>query len=156
MRARLLSFVLLALPELASAEPNLAHADPLSEIGLARYAEELGDAGIAGRLAAQPPGRDTLLAIRASPHGSAPEALVPALATLACGRHPVFAPEAAYALRRIGARLRPSELAARESLRSDLQRAHDALGCADRSPLPRPDIAQLLAEATALFAALLR
>lgn len=156
MRVHLSLFALLALPGAASAEPNLAHADVLSEIGVARIAEELGDAGIAGRLTADRPGRETLLAIRASPHVSAPEALVPALADLACGRHPVFAPEAAYALLRIGARLRPSELSARESLRSDLQRAHDALGCAARSPSPRPDIAQLLAQVAALLSGLLR
>jgi hypothetical protein len=152
----------------AGDEHGLAAVDCVSEIGLARIAEELGDGALAARLSAaaeRAPERaseltfdsyQTLLAVRASVHAQQPEALVPALATLACGRDPLLAPEAAFALSRIGERLQPSELAARESLNSDLRRAHDALECARRPPLPRADIAHVLAQVAASLAPMLR
>lgn len=130
----------------AGAADPFRDCDPIHDIGLARLADEAGDSALAAALASnQPevPRERTLLAIRATPHAAAPEQLVPALVTVACGRDPNLAPEAAAALGRIGERLRPSELAAREVLIADLRSALTALTTArGEAKALRPDIAQ--------------
>ena len=145
------AFLLVPLLTVSAAAQDLESADLVSAIGIARTAEELGDSILLARLGGDQKVRDQLIATRASVHARAPEVLIPALAPLACGRHPVLAPEAAFAIFQIADRLRPSELAARETLKSDLRRARDALECARRPPLPRADIVYLLARASALL-----
>ena len=145
------AFLLLPLLTVKVAAEDVVSADVVSEIGVARTAEELGDSALLARLGGDQKVRDQLIATRASVHARAPEVLIPALAPLACGRHPVLAPEAAFAIFRIAEHLRPSELAARETLKSDLRGARDALECARRAPLPRADIVYLLGRASALL-----
>lgn len=152
MRAALV-LVSLMLANAARAEDPAQ--DLRTEIGLARVAEELGDAELSARLGPASARLASLVAVRASPYARAPERQIAALAAHACGRDPLLAPEAAFALREIAERLRPSELAARESLRSDLEAARAALACVDRPP-PRADIAQALAELAAALERLLR
>ena len=145
---RSLALALWLLPIAALAQPTVG------ELGLARTAEELGDAALAARLLGPGSSVDKLLAVRASRYARAPEALLVPLAGLACGRDPQLAPEASFALLRIAEQLRPSELAVRESLRSDLQRAREALACAEAVPAPRADLVQQLTLAAALLGAL--
>jgi hypothetical protein len=134
--------LLLALPLRADGGDPLAHADVVSTLGLARLADEVGDAQLLAWLKT-PSRRDlTLVAVRATPFAAAPERLVPALAPHLCGRDPVLAPESALALAQIAERLTPSNLAAREALIADLKEARAALGCAksDGAPAIRPDL----------------
>ncbi len=110
-------------------------ADAIHDIGLSRLADEAGDAALLSALSgeggpekqARPSRERTLLAIRAAPYAAAPELLVPSLVTLATGRDPDLAPEAAHALVAIAQRLRPSELSSREVLRADLARVLQAV-----------------------------
>ena len=106
-------------------------ADPIHDIGLARLADEAGDAALAAAFGPEDQGElpreRAVLAIRAAPFAAAPEQLIPGLLRVACGRDPDLAPEAACALTQIGEHLRPSELAAREVLNADLQRALEAV-----------------------------
>lgn len=129
----------------------LGQADVISTIGIARVADEVGDRSLSDWLE-KPVRRDlALVAARAAPFAFAPERLVPALARLVCGRDPVLAPEAAVAFVQIAERLRPSELAAREALRSDVRAARASLACAAESRPPvRADLraASLLLEAS--------
>ncbi|MDB4975505.1 MAG: hypothetical protein JWN48_3846 [Myxococcaceae bacterium] len=134
----------------------LRDGDAVDEIGLARIAEEAGDAQLAARILAPSPRQQALVAVRASLHARAPEALLPALAKLACGRDPVLAPEAARACFEIAAHLSADALARREVLRSDLRAARTALQCSERAPAPRADISAWLAQAGAALDALLR
>lgn len=152
-RVALMRSALLLLPllTLKVAAEDVAAVDLVSDIGIARVAEELGDSALLARLGGDQKVHDQLVATRASVHARAPEALIAALAPLACGRHPVLAPEAAFAIFHIAEGMRPSELAARETLKSDLRRARDALECARRAPVPRADIVYLLARASALL-----
>lgn len=117
-------------------------ADLISSIGLARLADEAGDAQLA-RWLSEPAHRDrALAAVRASPFAYAPERLVPGLSAILCGRDPVLAPESASALLELAERLRPSELAARECLLSDLRSARKALACVGEQPAEvRADLA---------------
>lgn len=139
----------------ARADP-FAQGDPTDEIGLARVAEEAGDHALKAHLANVQARLRALIAIRASRYAHAPEALVPGLAQLACGRDPVLAPEAAQALLAIAERLGPADLAAREVLRSELESARQALACAERERSTRPDIVLAFAELAATLDALLR
>lgn len=127
--------------------------DATDELALARAAEGAGDAALAKRLAGGPR-YETLIAIRASVHARAPELLIPALAALACGRDPALAPEAALSMRKL--QLSPSGLAERETLRTDLERARQALTCVDDKPLPRADIASALDDLSAQLDLLLK
>jgi hypothetical protein len=134
----------------ADAPDPLAHADLISAIGLAHVADEVGDQMLASWLEAAQRRNQSLVAVRAAPFAFAPERLVPALARLLCGRDPVLAPEAGVACVQMAERLRPSELAAREALRADLQAARESLRCAVESqPAVRADLraAALLLEA---------
>jgi hypothetical protein len=139
----------------AGAQDPFAQADAIDEISLARLAEERGDAALRARLRDTTQRTATLIAVRASPHARAPEALLVALAQLACGRDPVLAPEAARALFQSTARLSSSALSGREVLRSDLASARDALACSDKKPLPRADIRSLISHVRAALDALL-
>lgn len=142
---------LLASGAQALAADPLAQADLVSPIGLARLADEVGDASLTGWLKA-PNRRDlTLVAVRATPFAFAPERLIVQLAPVLCGRDPVLAPEAGVAMAQIAERLQPSELAAREAAAYDLRKAREALGCVKQEPLPRAD---LVAAALLLDAAL--
>jgi hypothetical protein len=144
--------LLLALPLSADSPDPLAHADIVSTQGLARLADEAGDARLLAWLKT-PDRRDlTLVAVRAAPFAAAPERLVPALAVYLCGRDPVLAPESGQALVQIAERLTPSGLALREALLADVSEARSALACAkgDEAPI-RPD---LLARALLVEAAL--
>jgi hypothetical protein len=138
-------------------------ADPIHDIGLARLADEAGDAALKAALTADPsaekarPAREkALVAVRAAPHAAAPELLVPGLVALAVGRDPDLAPEASHALLLIAERLRPSELAAREVLQADLQRALQAVS-QGRSTTKggRADVMRELADFEALLASLI-
>lgn len=125
----------------AHAGDTFAYTDASDELSLARAAEGAGDAAL---VAAFKAGRyEAVVAIRASEYARAPELLIPALAEHACGRDPTLAPEAAAALRKLARRLTPSELAEREALSSDLERARVSLHC---EHAPRPDITAALAE----------
>jgi hypothetical protein len=131
----------------AHAGDSFAFTDACDELSLARAADGAGDTRLAAAMQA---GRyEAVLAIRASAYAHAPELLVPALAGHACGRDPTLAPEAAAALRKLALRLSASELAQREALRNDLERARAALHC-ERAP--RADIAAALAELAAAIA----
>jgi len=143
-------------PVQAQSNDPLFTGDCVSELGLARIAEEAGDAQLAAQLARTDARQTTLVAVRASPHAQAPEALVPRLAALACGRDAALAPEAGYALARIGERLVGSELAAREALHEELVAAQKALACAEQVPAPRADIVHQLAQLGAALDVLLR
>jgi|GEM_PF-5275052 len=102
-------------------------SDPIHDTGLARLADEAGDAAIAAALGPEGAREKALLAVRAAPFAQAPELLIPQLLGLALGRDPNVAPEAAQALRQIGLGLRPSDLAAREVLIVDLRRVRQAV-----------------------------
>jgi hypothetical protein len=125
---------------------TLASTDACDELALARAADSAGDAALAKAMKADR--YQAVVAIRASEYARAPELLIPALAAHACGRDPTLAPEAASALRRLARRLGPSQLAEREALRSDLERARASLHC-ERAP--RADITAALAELAAAF-----
>lgn len=130
---------------LASALDPLDGGDAISELGVARMAEEAGDATLRALLTAATDRQRTLLAVRASPHAYAPEQLVPPLARIACGRDPELAPEAAAALARMVERMRPDELTRREVLVSELAQARDALRCGAQTRGLRGDIPPRLA-----------
>lgn len=140
----------------SSSYDPLGQGDALDEIGLARVADEAGDAALAAELGDPRRRARALVAARASLYARAPEALVPALAALACGRDPALAPEAGEALARIAGRLHASELSAREVLLDDLRAARRALACADAAPRPRADIVAQLAQLALALDALLR
>lgn len=154
MRARFsVGFALLALApaprDRALADVSLRtflRGDLIDPLAHARIAEEAGDTMLRAQLGAADDRELTLIAVRASAYAAAPERLIPALAALACGRDPTLAPEAALTLRLIGARLRRSELAAREVLSDDLRAGQRALACAERTPAPRADLAAELAQ----------
>ncbi|MFT3922379.1 MAG: hypothetical protein QM778_07590 [Myxococcales bacterium] len=130
-------------------------SDGIHDTGLARLADEAGDASLGAALVPDAPRERALLAARAAPFAAAPEQLIPALAALACGRDPNLAPEAALALRLIGDHLRPSEMSAREVLQADLVRAREALESAlGEAKALRPDIARDLGSAAAALSAL--
>lgn len=145
------ALLFLALPLRADSADPLAHADVVSTLGLARLADEAGDAQLATWL--KTPGRRdlTLVAVRATPFAAAPERLIPALAPHLCGRDPVLAPESALALAQIAERLTPSGLAAREALLADVKQARAALGCVKAEGAPMR--ADLLATAQVVDAA---
>lgn len=128
----------------------------VDELDLARHADELGDARLRAALEDPSARPAAAWAARSAALARAPEALIPALARLACGRDPALAPEASHALRRIAERLTVSELAAREVLQTDLRDARHALACVAREPLPRADIVFELAQLGAALDALLR
>ena len=118
----------------------------IHDIGLARLADEAGDSVLCGELwpesAGCSPRTHAFWRPGHAPRGGSRTA-VPALVTVACGRDPNLAPEAAAALGRIGERLRPSELAAREVLNVDLRGALSALTTArGQAKALRSDIAQ--------------
>jgi hypothetical protein len=123
---------------------------------LARAAAREGDPALRARLKPGAPRYEALLAVRASEHARAPELLIPALASLACGRDPTLAPEAAFVLRKLAGQLTVSQLAERETLRSDLQRAREALACRERTPRARPDIVSSLHNLSAQLELLLK
>jgi hypothetical protein len=129
--------------------------DPLSELGVARIADENGDALLVRASAGELGRAAALIAIRAAPYAAAPEALWAGLFAHACGRDPALAPEAAAALTRLEVRLDGAELGQREVLIADLQKARAALGCpADAAP-PRADLAAALGRFRARLDALL-
>jgi hypothetical protein len=129
----------------ALAGDDFTRTDARDELALARAASAAGDAALAAHL--QGDRYEALLAIRAIEHARAPEQLIPALAQLACGRDPTLAPEAAATLQKLAVRLTPSELAAREALNSELDRARASLRCA--GPRPLPEIAHALLQLAA-------
>jgi hypothetical protein len=133
-----------------------AQAEVVSTVGLARLAEDAGDALLLAHLVKIEQRQLTLSAARASPFARSPELLIPALATHACGRDPDLAAQAAHALRAIAERLEPSALARREVLLEDLRRARQALTCVDVAPPPRADIVAELAQLAAALDGLLR
>lgn len=155
-RAVSVSFVWALLTSHVAADERLAMASASDEIALARVAEELGDPELLARLSGAGPRAERLVAIRASLHARAPEALVPALASIACGRDPALAPEAAFVLLRLVELLHPSDLALREVLKSDLGKAREALACAGSEPRPRADIGLALAHLAAALDRLVR
>ncbi len=116
---------------LAAAVDLSAFADRIDAIGCARAAAEAGDAALLAKLGASDSREAALVAVRAAPYAHAPEDLVAALVDVACGRDPNLAPEAAFSLHAITQRLTQSELAAREVLLADLQKAEErvAKGC---------------------------
>lgn len=116
-------------------------ADAIYENGLSRLAQEAGDAALLGALSGEGTRERRLLAIRAAPFAAAPERLVPGLIPLALGRDPNLAPEAAAALVALAEGLRPSVLAAREVLLSDLKEATDAIGQLKEGRAVRADVA---------------
>ena len=130
----------------ATADP-FQDANVVDEIGLARLAEEAGDAALSSLLRAPTPRQRALMAVRASPHARVPEALLAPLVQLACARDPALAPEAAHAAYQIASTLSASELGAHEALHADLRGALSAFACADAEPKPRADIAALLSQA---------
>jgi len=130
----------------ASSEDPFASADVVSEIGVARLAEDAGDAALLAKLTALDRREHTLIAARASSYARAPELLVPALAKLACGRDPDLASQAANTLRRLADRRWTSELSEREALRSDLVAARQSLSCVEKAALLRADIPLLVAQ----------
>ncbi len=123
----------------ADADP-FRDADPISDIGLARLADEAGDSVLAAALSASDARERTLLALRSAPFAAAPEQLIPLLVPLALGRDPQLAPEAAWALAAIGEGLRPSGLAAREVLLSELSTASKAIEQIKEARVVRADI----------------
>ncbi|MDB4985661.1 MAG: hypothetical protein JWN04_839 [Myxococcaceae bacterium] len=149
---------LLACVGVASAGANdpFADADAIDELGVARVAEEAGDVTLRAYLLEPVPRQRALIAVRASVHARAPEALLEPLAKLACGRDPALAPEAARASYEIASRLAVDELSAREVLRGDLGAARTALQCVEEKPPPRADIVALLTQVRAALDVLLR
>jgi hypothetical protein len=134
---------------LVRADPRdpFREADAIDALGLARLADEAGDAALLKALEAPTIRERAVLAARAAPAAHAPEQLVPALVGLACGRDPVLAPEAALALAEIAHTMQPSELAAREVLLSDLRAAQSRVdACVKERQGLRPDIGHALAE----------
>jgi hypothetical protein len=144
-----------ALPD-APESRALHDARAVDELDLARAAEDAGDARLLAALVDPAFREAAALAARAAPHARAPEALIPALAKLACGRDPTLAPEAGHALWQLAQVLSPSQLAAGEVLRHDLEQARQALACGEQAPAPRADIAIQLALLRATLDALLR
>jgi hypothetical protein len=116
---------------LAAAVDLSTFADRIDAIGCARAAEEAGDAVLLSKLGASGSREVTLVAVRAAPYAHAPEDLVAGLVELACGRDPNLAPEAAASLYAIGQDLTQRELAEREVLLADLEKAEQRLakGC---------------------------
>jgi hypothetical protein len=114
-------------------------ADQIDAIGLARAADALGDAELE-RALGQSDREAALVAARSALFSEAPERLVPKLVTLACGRDPALAPEAAITLYALAERTTAESFATREVLLSDVKQAIQSLetGC---SQDPRPDIA---------------
>jgi hypothetical protein len=121
----------------------VGQADIISTQGVARVADEAGDARLVSWLK-QGARRDlAAIALRASPFAHAPERLVPALAGFLCGRDPVLAPESAHALLQIVDRITPDGAASREADLADFAAARKALECArQEQPALRPDLAK--------------
>jgi hypothetical protein len=136
-------------------KPALRADDPVSELGVARIADENGDASLGAALSGEFGRTAQLLAVRAAPYAFAPESLWARLVELACGRDPALAPEAAAALTASERRLVPSELAEREVLLSDLHSLAPKLACAAGTAAPRADIAASVARFEARFQGLL-
>lgn len=128
--------LLLATRSRADQNDPLAHADVISEIGLARLADEAGDGTLAGWLKRSDRRELQLVALRAMPYAFEPERLVPHVAPLLCGRDPNLAPEAALALMHVAERLRPSELENREATRGAFREAQKALACIKEQSAP--------------------
>ncbi|MFM2420071.1 MAG: hypothetical protein RL385_4794 [Pseudomonadota bacterium] len=128
---------------------DLLADDLVSELGVARVADDAGDQALQGALGGSSGRHTTLVAVRAAAYAHAPEQLWPLLVTLACGRDPVLAPEAALSLRRGVLRTGASDLARREVLLSDLRAVRSKLGCAEGTPRLRQDIALALHELSA-------
>jgi len=120
-----------AASALAAGVDLSAFADRVDPIGCARAAHEAGDAAVLAQLRSGEAREARLVAVRAAPYAHAPEDLIAGLVELACGRDPNLAPEAALSLHAIAESLKPSELAAREVLLSDLAKAEErvAQGC---------------------------
>lgn len=131
----------------ADALDGLRNEDAIDEISAARAADETGDLALARVLAGEGERETKLVAVRASSHASAPETLVPALVDLALSRDPSLAPEAAWALLELFERLTVRDLAAREVLTADVQKACAAFARVDDAKKPRADIALALATA---------
>jgi hypothetical protein len=128
---------------------DLLADDLVSEIGVARVADDAGDQALKTALAGHAGRHTTLIAVRAAAYAHAPEQLWPLLVKLACGRDPVLAPEAALALRRSLQRMGPSDLARREVLLSDLRALRPQLSCPENTPHRRQDIELALRELVA-------
>lgn len=139
--ALVVSLTLLATATRADSTDPLAHADVVSEIGLARLADEAGDAKLDSWLKSSTRRDLQLVATRATPYAFAPERLIPQLAPLLCGRDPSLAPEVGLALASIAQSLKPSEFAAREASMADVRAAREALRCVkEQEPAPRSDL----------------
>lgn len=146
--ASVVAFTLIGVGAWARADgkrPNFRADDPVSELGVARIADENGDATLRVALGGELGRAAQLLAVRASPYAYAPETLWGALVELACGRDPALAPEAAAALTASESRLAPSQLAEREVLVADLRALAPALACPTDTAAPRADIALAIA-----------
>jgi hypothetical protein len=128
---------------------DLLADDLVSELGVARVADDAGDQALRDALAGSSGRHNTLIAVRAAAYAHAPEQLWPLLVTLACGRDPVLAPEAALSLRSSVLRTGENDLARREVLLSDLRAVRSKLGCAEDTPRLRQDIALALRELSA-------
>lgn len=127
----------------AELDDPIGQADLISTIGLARVADEAGDARLLGWLKAQGRRDLSLVGVRAAPFAYAPERLVPELARLLCGRDPVLAPESAYALAQIAERITPAAVELREAAIADFASARAALACArEHEPPVRPDLSK--------------
>jgi hypothetical protein len=154
--ACLAALLLGSTPVQAGATDPLLSASLSDDLGLARLAEEAGDAWLLAHLVAPTARAEVLAAVLASPFARAPEGLLAPLATLACGRDPALAPAAARALFDATSRLSPAALSAREVLQADLRSARQALHCSETEPLPRADIRAFLAQAGSALDMLLR
>lgn len=161
-RVRLLGLVALVLglapPLPATAQPardpfaSAATADPLD---LARLAHAEGDGAVLERLADDRPFATRLAAIRATPHLSAPEAALPALARIASGRDADLAPAAALAALRIARDLGAFDLERREAPLPPLREARAAFARLAGDEAARADIrraAAFVADALAAVA----
>jgi hypothetical protein len=139
----------------ADATEALRAEDAIDEISAARAADEAGDQALAKALGSEVDRETRLVAVRAAAHAGAPEALVPSLVELALSRDPNLAPEAAWALVELFERLTVRELAEREVLQADLQKACAPFADLDDAKKPRADIARALTFAAGRCSALL-
>lgn len=124
---------------LASPVSFATFADQIDAIGLGRAADALGDAQLDRALELGQGREAALVAVRAALFSQAPERMIPKIVTLACGRDPVLAPEAALTLYTLAERVTSESFAAREVLLSDVKQAIQSLeaGCSQE---PRPDV----------------
>jgi hypothetical protein len=154
-RAFLAMSLLCASLAQADAPEALRAEDAIDEISAIRAADEAGDQALAKALGSDVDRESKLVAVRAAAHAGAPEALVPSLVELALSRDPNLAPEAAWALVELFERLTVRELAEREVLNADLQKACAPFADIDDAKKTRADIAQALTFAAARCSALM-